>query len=363
MSKQYGGHSMYAPLRRVLVRRPDATFAVDDPAAWHYGARPDLPTAQAEHDALVAILRRAGAEVIAHTAPLPNHADAIFVFDPALITDAGAIILRMGKPLRRGEETAIAQQLTALDMPILATLHGDACAEGGDLLWLDERTLAVGLGFRTNAAGLAQLSAALAPLGVRTLPVELPYYAGPEACLHLLSLISIVDERLAVVEALGVLTEAAERTHLRLREAVAAQRALKDKQLRVFPDIDTAVRARMQAGRVPGSGLQAGLVRLLVERGLREVPGGYVWSSDPRLTLPTLVRMTEAQMDDLLAGIECPTLALFADPPQPYLPDVARRHRVAQLPHGRMEVLQGGHHLHMQQPAQVAGVIAPFLRA
>lgn len=170
-------------------------------------------------------------------------------------------------------------------------------------------------------------------------------------------------ERLAVIEALGVLTEAAERTHLRLREAVAAQRALKDKQLRVFPDIDTAVRARMQAGRVPGSGLQAGLVRLLVERGLREVPGGYVWSSDPRLTLPTLVRMTEAQMDDLLAGIECPTLALFADPPQPYLPDVARRHRVAQLPHGRMEVLQGGHHLHMQQPAQVAGVIAPFLRA
>ena len=199
MSKQYGGHSMYAPLRRVLVRRPHATFAVDDPAAWHYGARPDLPTAQAEHDALVAILRRTGAEVIAHTAPLPNHADAIFVFDPALITDAGAIILRMGKPLRRGEETAIAQQLTALDMPILATLHGDACAEGGDLLWLDERTLAVGLGFRTNAAGLAQLSAALAPLGVRTLPVELPYYAGPEACLHLLSLISIVDERLAVV--------------------------------------------------------------------------------------------------------------------------------------------------------------------
>lgn len=199
MSTRYGGHSMYAPLRRVIVRRPDAAFAVDDPAAWHYAARPALPAAQAEHDALVATLRRAGAEVIAHDEPQPDRADAIFVFDPALITDAGAIVLRMGKPLRRGEEAALARRLSALDIPILAALEGDASAEGGDLLWLDERTLAVGLGFRTNAAGLDQLSAALAPLGVRVLPVELPYYTGPEACLHLLSLISIVDARLAVV--------------------------------------------------------------------------------------------------------------------------------------------------------------------
>ena len=199
MSTAYGGQSMYAPLRRVLVRRPDAAFDVADPAAWHYAARPDLPAAQAEHDALVATLRHAGAEVIYHDAPQPTRADSIFVFDPALLTDAGAIILRMGKALRRGEEAALARRFSALDIPILATLEGDACAEGGDLLWLDEHTLAVGLGFRTNAAGLKQLSAALAPHGVRTLPVELPYWHGPAACLHLLSLISIVDERLAVV--------------------------------------------------------------------------------------------------------------------------------------------------------------------
>ena len=169
-------------------------------------------------------------------------------------------------------------------------------------------------------------------------------------------------ERLAAIEALGVLTEAPERTHARLREAVTAQRAIKDKQLRVFPDIDSAVHARLQAGRVPGSGLDVALLRLLVERGLREVAGGYVWSSDPRLTLPTLVRMTEAQVDDLLAGIECPTLALFAEPAQPYLPDEMRRRRVAKLPDGRMLVQPGGHHLHMQQPAQVGAVIAAFLR-
>ncbi len=78
-------------------------------------------------------------------------------------------------------------------------LHGEARAEGGDLLWLDHETLAVGLGFRTNAEGLRQLREALSGIGVSVLPVELPYYTGPEACLHLLSLISIIDYHTAVV--------------------------------------------------------------------------------------------------------------------------------------------------------------------
>jgi N-dimethylarginine dimethylaminohydrolase len=190
---------MVAPLRRVLVRRPDQAFAVNDPELWHYTSRPDLAAAQQEHDELVAILRRAGAEVIYHDEPQDGRADAIFVFDPALITDAGAVILRMGKELRRGAEAAMGQRLEALGIPIIATLHGDALAEGGDLLWLDERTLAVGLGFRTNAEGLRQLGGALGDLGVTLVPVELPYYTGPAACLHLLSLISIVDHDLAVV--------------------------------------------------------------------------------------------------------------------------------------------------------------------
>lgn len=168
-------------------------------------------------------------------------------------------------------------------------------------------------------------------------------------------------ERMAVIEALGVLTEAPERTAARLRDAVAAQRKPHGKQLRVFADVETAVSARLLAGRVPGSWPDPAPLRLLVERGLREVPGGYVWSSDPRLTLPTLVRMTEAQADAVLAAIECPTLALFADPPQPYLPDAERRRRVAAVPSGRIEVLAGGHHLHMQQPEQVAAVVAAFL--
>lgn len=190
---------MIEPLRRVLVKRPDGAFGAADPARWHYAARPDLEAAQREHDALVQILADTGAEIIDHPEPQPDRADAIFVFDPALVTDRGAVILRMGKELRRGEEAAMARRFTELGIPVLAELDGQAIAEGGDLLWLDSRTLAVGQGFRTNAEGLRQLRHIMDEVGVEVLPVELPYFTGPEACLHLLSLISLVDRDLAVV--------------------------------------------------------------------------------------------------------------------------------------------------------------------
>jgi len=199
MTKQYGSQSMIAPLRRVLVKRPEQAFAVDNPDKWHYTARPNLEIAHQEHDVLVSLLQRTGAEVIYHNEQLPDHADSIFVFDPALITDQGAVILSMGKDLRRGEEEAMARCLETAGVPIHYRLHGGATAEGGDLLWVDSNTLAVGLGFRTNIEGLRQLKEALAGQDVTVIPVELPYYTGPEACLHLLSLISIVDYNLAVV--------------------------------------------------------------------------------------------------------------------------------------------------------------------
>ena len=194
----YGSQSMVDPLRRVLVKRPDRAFAVDDPERWHYAGRPDLREAESEHDAFVAILRAAGAEVFDHPEPQPERADALYVFDPALVTERGAVILRMGKDLRRGEEEAMSRRLAELGIPILATLEDPARAEGGDLLWLDRRTLAVGQGFRTNAQGLRGLREILSGLGVEVVPVELPYHGGPAACLHLLSLVSLVDHDLAV---------------------------------------------------------------------------------------------------------------------------------------------------------------------
>jgi dimethylargininase len=199
MTQPFGAQSMVEPLRRVLVKRPDEAFGTADPAVWHYTSRPNLEEARREHDALVEILREAGAEVIDHPEPQPEHADSIFVFDPVLVTDRGAVLLRMGKVLRRGEEAALGRRLQEVGVPIFAELDSEARAEGGDLLWLDSQTLAVGQGFRTNAEGLRQLREILAALDVQVLPVELPYFTGPVACLHLLSLISLVDHDLAVV--------------------------------------------------------------------------------------------------------------------------------------------------------------------
>lgn len=199
MTTPYGCQSMVAPLRRVLVRRPDGAFSAADPARWHYTSKPDLEEARREHDAFTDLLRRSGAEVIEHAEPQPDRADAIYVFDPVLITDRGAVLLRMGKALRRGEEEALGRRLEEIGVPILASLQGEATAEGGDLLWLDRNTLAAGHGFRTNAEGIRQLREILAPLGVEVVSVELPYFSGPEACLHLLSLISMVDDDLAVI--------------------------------------------------------------------------------------------------------------------------------------------------------------------
>jgi len=164
-------------------------------------------------------------------------------------------------------------------------------------------------------------------------------------------------ERFVAIEALGALAEAPDHTVTRLRDAVAATRALPGKRLRVFPDLEPAVRARMQA-----NDLSEPVARLLVERGVRAVQGtgGYEWSSDPRLTLPTMVRMTEAQVRNLVAGIECPTRVIYADPPQTYLPEPLRSERSALLPRGEQVVIAGSHHLHMEHPKAVAAAIGDF---
>src|SRR5260370_14989 len=185
--KAYGSQSMVAPLRSVLVKRPDENFSVADPVVWHYAGRHDLARARAEHDALVALIRAAGSEIVYHDTAQPERADAIFAFDPALVTEAGAIILSMGKEQRRGEEAALARRFEELGIPILYTLHGDARAEGGDLLWVDHETLAVGLGFRTNAEGLRQLREALAGIGVKVMAADGPCRPSPQKRRHTVS--------------------------------------------------------------------------------------------------------------------------------------------------------------------------------
>ena len=198
MAEGYGAQGMVGRLRRVVMRRPGEAMAVADPLEWHYTGEIDVEEARRAHDAFADALRAWDVEVLYHEEPLPEHSDSVFVFDPVLVTDRGTLVLSMGKKKRRGEEEPLARALQDCGVPVFGRLEGAARAEGGDTLWLDHDTLAVGRGFRTNAEGVRQLRGLLEPLGVTVLDYDLPYYTGPEACLHLLSVISPVDVDLAV---------------------------------------------------------------------------------------------------------------------------------------------------------------------
>ena len=163
--------------------------------------------------------------------------------------------------------------------------------------------------------------------------------------------------RLALVEALGPVAAEAQGAGKRLRDAVAARRALTGKPPRLIPDLDTAVAARLAASRMTPEA-----ARLIVERNLRPIEGGYAWRSDPRLTLPSHLRLTEETVQSLLRAIEAPVLVIAADPAPPYFTPDVRAARLACLADGRVEVIPGGHHLHMEQPARVAALLLDFLR-
>ena len=186
---------MTAPLRRVFVRRPPAEVSRWSEYGWH--AEPDASRLAAQHEGLCDALEQAGAEVVVGEPAADGNVDSIYVFDPALMTDAGAILLRPGKESRQDEVPSIRADLEANGIPIAAELTVPGLAEGGDTLWLDEQTLVVGLGYRTNATGVARIALALP--GVDVLTVDLPHHRGRGEVLHLLSLISPLDDDLALV--------------------------------------------------------------------------------------------------------------------------------------------------------------------
>jgi dimethylargininase len=197
--RAWGGQSMVAPLKRVLVRKPAAPAATDRFAEFGYPRAVDHDRTEQEHDAFRALLAQSGAEVIVAGPDETGMLDAIFAYDPSLMTDAGAVLLRPGKELRLGEVDLAERSYAELGIPVIGRIESPGTVEGGDTLWLDDRTLAVGRGYRTNDEGIRQLSALLAPYGIDTVTVDLPHWRGPDECLHLMSFISPVAERLAVV--------------------------------------------------------------------------------------------------------------------------------------------------------------------
>ncbi len=202
--------------------------------------------------------------------------------------------------------------------------YADHVLNAADALQLDRFDL---LG-HSLGAGVASLVAAAAPARVR---------------------------KLALIEGLGPLADGGSNTLQRWRDS-QAQRSVTRRAPRVFANVDEALAARVAVGD-----LQADEAHALVERGLRQVEGGYVWSSDARLRLPTPLRIEEMQLRRLLAGIETPTLLLLADPETPYLPRERMTARAASVRDIRIERIAGRHHLHLQHPREIAQRLLAFL--
>lgn len=200
--KAYGGQTMAGTLRRVLVCDPK-TARWGDGASWRelgYLHEPELELASEQHAHLVRTLESAGAEVL--TLPVDDalSLDAVYAHDASFPTDHGMILMHPGKPTRRGEPEIHARWFEAHDIPVLGRIEPPGITEGGDMVWLDADTVLIGEGYRTNAEGIEQVRKLLAPFDVHVLTAPLPHGPGPDACLHLMSLISILDERAAVVD-------------------------------------------------------------------------------------------------------------------------------------------------------------------
>ncbi len=183
-------------LRSVHVR-PPVESDLSNWAAYSWRRAPDPGRAADEHSAFREELAAEGASVLLGATAVSADPDAMYAYDPTLPTDEGLILLRPGKEGRRSEPAALATDLEAAGCTVLGRLEEPATAEGGDMFFLDDRTLLVGRGYRTNDAGIAQI-AALLP-GVDVLAFDLPHLRGPGECLHLMSFISPLDVDLAVV--------------------------------------------------------------------------------------------------------------------------------------------------------------------
>ncbi len=196
VARAHGAQSMTAPLREVVVKRPGPAFgrAFEDPA--HGFLHPvDLERARREHDAFAGLLASLGPTV--HELGTENDSpDLVYLYDPLLVVDRGAIPLRSGKPSRRGEELLAEAWTLARGIPTIGRIEEPGTVDGGDTFWIRPDILCIGRTMRTNDAGARQLAAIV---GGDVRVFDLPYWRGNDELVHLLSVISPVTDDLAVV--------------------------------------------------------------------------------------------------------------------------------------------------------------------
>ena len=212
---RYNGHSMVGRLGRVLVCSPrTAGWNRPKPAArWRelgFQRAVNFEEAQRQHDALCRELQLAGAEISEPTSSPELTLDAVYAHDASLATDFGLVLMRPGKSTREFEARHQGALAEKLGVPIFGAITAPGTTEAGDIVWLDADTLLIGRGYRTDAPGIEQMRELLAPKGVQVLSAPLPHGQGPAVCLHLMSLISLLDERTALVDLAWLAVETVE---------------------------------------------------------------------------------------------------------------------------------------------------------
>jgi len=194
---------MIAPLKVVLLKHPKDAFVSQDnlQIEWKrhgYTCCPDYKKALQEFEYFKSILERFVEMIVYLPYDESTSLDSIYTHDPVQITENGAIFMNMGKELRRNEPKAVRDYLKALGIPELGTITDPGKMEGGDVLWLDEHGVAIGIGYRTNSEGVRQFLSLLSPITKQHFVFDMPHYKGPEECLHLMSVVSLIDRDLAV---------------------------------------------------------------------------------------------------------------------------------------------------------------------
>jgi arginine deiminase len=201
---KFGCQSEVSHIKSLLLKHPKDAFITQEniQSQWkelNYLASPDYDKAVEEYDSFVEYLKKSTSEIYYLPQNDKTGLDSIYVHDPVIITNKGAILGSMGKEKRREEPQAAGEFLLELGIPILGSITGDGKLEGGDVVWIDEHTLAVGLGYRTNKEGIRQLKELTREFVDDFIVVPLPHWKGPGDVMHLMSLISPVDHDLAVV--------------------------------------------------------------------------------------------------------------------------------------------------------------------
>ena len=191
-------------IQSLLLKHPKDGFVNPENISrqWqqlHYSDPPDFEKASAEYEYFISLLQNFVPDI--HFLPLNRLTglDSIYVHDPVIITDRGAILCNMGKAERQKEPGAIRAFLNRLKIPILAAIREPGKLEGGDILQFDKKTIAVAQGYRTNSEGIRQLKQITKAIYEEIFVVPLPHWQGADDVLHLMSIISPVDHDLAVV--------------------------------------------------------------------------------------------------------------------------------------------------------------------